>query len=203
MGDGVKVHYIGTLEDGTEFDNSYSRNKPIAFELGAGRVIRGWDEGIALMHVGDKATFRIPAELGYGDRAVGPIPANATLLFDVELVDVLRPVPYDTTHKVLVTTESGLKFYLIEKGPGRQAVAGDRATVHYTGYLPDGSIFDSSITRDQVFKFVIGMGKVIPGWDEGVALMHVGDKARLEIPTIWPMVKKVSRVSFPQSHVDF
>jgi peptidylprolyl isomerase len=181
-GDGVKVHYKGTLENGVEFDNSFKRNQPIAFELGAGRVIAGWDEGIALLHQGDKAIFRIPPELGYGARAVGPIPANATLTFEVELVDVLRPVPYDTANKVAVTTDSGLKFFLIEKGSGRQAVAGDNATVHYTGYLPDGSIFDSSIPRDQVFKFAIGMGQVIAGWDEGVAMMHVGDKARLEIP---------------------
>lgn len=85
----VSVHYKGALADGTEFDNSYSRKKPIEFPLGQGYVIEGWDEGIALLNVGDKARFVIPSYLGYGEAgAGGVIPANATLVFDVELMDV-------------------------------------------------------------------------------------------------------------------
>lgn len=85
----VDVHYTGKLQDGTIFDSSVSRGIPISFQLGAGRVIKGWDEGIALMKVGGKAQLIIPPELGYGDRgAGGVIPPNATLVFDVELVEV-------------------------------------------------------------------------------------------------------------------
>ncbi len=85
----VAVHYKGALENGKEFDNSYSRKKPIEFPLGRGNVIEGWDEGIALLQVGDKARFVIPSHLGYGSRgAGGVIPPNATLIFDVELMDV-------------------------------------------------------------------------------------------------------------------
>jgi peptidyl-prolyl cis-trans isomerase A (cyclophilin A) len=85
----VSVHYTGQLEDGKVFDSSYPRKKPIDFPLGQGNVIEGWDEGIALLHVGDKARFVIPAHLGYGSRgAGGAIPPNATLIFDVELMDV-------------------------------------------------------------------------------------------------------------------
>ena len=85
----VDVHYTGKLQDGTVFDSSVSRGVPISFQLGAGRVIKGWDEGIALMKVGGKAQLIIPPELGYGDRgAGGVIPPNATLVFDVELVEV-------------------------------------------------------------------------------------------------------------------
>ena len=89
QGDTVSVHYKGQLPDGTVFDSSYKRNQPIDFQVGVGQVIRGWDEGIMLLEVGDKARLVIPSDLGYGSRgAVGVIPPNATLVFDVELVAV-------------------------------------------------------------------------------------------------------------------
>ena len=85
----VSVHYSGSLENGKVFDSSYTRKKPIEFPLGQGNVIAGWDEGIALLQVGDKARFVIPSHLGYGAQgAGGTIPPNATLIFDVELMDV-------------------------------------------------------------------------------------------------------------------
>lgn len=85
----VSVHYQGALENGEVFDSSYKRKQPIDFQLGVGQVIEGWDEGIALLQVGDKARFVIPSYLGYGTSgAGGVIPPNATLVFDVELVDV-------------------------------------------------------------------------------------------------------------------
>ena len=88
-GDTVSVHYKGQLADGTVFDSSYKRNEPIDFLLGQGQVIRGWDEGVALLNVGDKARFVIPSDLGYGARgAGGVIPPDATLVFDVELMDI-------------------------------------------------------------------------------------------------------------------
>ncbi|MDP9309654.1 MAG: FKBP-type peptidyl-prolyl cis-trans isomerase [Chloroflexota bacterium] len=88
-GDVVSVHYTGMLTDGTVFDSSRERNEPFQFPLGQGRVIPGWDEGIALMREGGQARLIIPPELGYGaSGAGGVIPPNATLIFDVELVDV-------------------------------------------------------------------------------------------------------------------
>ena len=85
----VSVHYEGSLETGKVFDSSYPRKKPIEFRLGQGQVIEGWDEGIALLQVGDKARFVIPSDLAYGAAgAGGVIPPNATLIFDVELMDV-------------------------------------------------------------------------------------------------------------------
>jgi peptidylprolyl isomerase len=88
-GQTVSVHYTGTLENGKKFDSSRDRGQPISFVLGAGQVIRGWDEGIALMKVGTRARLTIPPQLGYGSRGMPPvIPSNATLIFDVELVGV-------------------------------------------------------------------------------------------------------------------
>ncbi len=88
-GNTVAVHYKGQLTNGQVFDDSYKRKQPIEFNVGVGQVIEGWDEGIMLLNVGDKARFVIPSHLGYGSRgAGGVIPPNATLIFDVELVNV-------------------------------------------------------------------------------------------------------------------
>jgi FKBP-type peptidyl-prolyl cis-trans isomerase len=97
-GDTVIVQYTGLLTNGTKFDSSLDRNQPFEFQLGAGRVIKGWDEGIVRLRVGDQATLIIPPQLGYGAKgAGGVIPPDATLIFIVEVVGVKETSPAGTT----------------------------------------------------------------------------------------------------------
>ncbi|MDZ4668134.1 MAG: FKBP-type peptidyl-prolyl cis-trans isomerase [bacterium] len=185
-GDKVSVHYVGTLPDGTKFDSSRDRNQPFSFKVGAGQVIKGWDEGLTLLNIGDKAILTIPPAIGYGDRNMGSIPPNSTLIFDIEVVDAVTPIKaasYDVKGKDTLTTASGLRYILVQKGSGEQAAVGKTVDVHYTGYLMDGRTFDSSIERGEPISFPLGQNMVIKGWEEGIALMKVGDKMRLIIPS--------------------
>jgi FKBP-type peptidyl-prolyl cis-trans isomerase len=87
-GDTVTVHYIGTLQNGQQFDNSYVKGTPFTFTVGKGEVIKGWDRGLVGMKKGGQRILVIPAELAYGSKAVGPIPAQATLVFAIELIEI-------------------------------------------------------------------------------------------------------------------
>ena len=88
VGDTVTVNYVGTLTNGTKFDSSYDRGTPYVFQVGVGRVIAGWDQGVPGMKVGGKRRLTIPPSLGYGNQAAGSIPPNSTLVFDIDLVSI-------------------------------------------------------------------------------------------------------------------
>ncbi|CAG7561016.1 Peptidyl-prolyl cis-trans isomerase fpr2 [Fusarium irregulare] len=107
-GDRVQMHYRGTLKDsGKQFDASYDRGTPLAFAVGAGQVIKGWDEGLLDMCIGEKRVLTIPPEYGYGQRAIGPIPAGSTLIFETELVGIEGvPTPEKIETKVVEGAES-------------------------------------------------------------------------------------------------
>ena len=165
----VTVHYVGTLENGAQFDSSRDRGEPFTFQIGVGDVIAGWDEGVASMKVGGKRKLTIPPDLAYGSRGAGSaIPPNATLIFEVELLEV-KEAPQVQIEDIVV-------------GSGPEVKKGDTITVNYTGTLADGVKFDSSLDRDQPFSVQIGVGNVIKGWDQGLIGMKVGGKRRLTIP---------------------
>ncbi len=167
-GDVVVVHYTGWLTNGTKFDSSVDRGEPFEFKLGAGRVIRGWDEGLSTMKVGGRRKLYLPPDLAYGSRgAGGVIPPNAELIFEVQLLGIR-----DVT----------LGIEEIEVGTGAQPQEGDVVQVHYTGWLTNGTKFDSSVDRGEPLEFALGMGQVIAGWDLGIATMKVGGKRKLTIP---------------------
>ncbi len=186
QGEVVAVHYTGKLTDGTVFDSSYDRGEPLRFGLGQGMVIPGWDEGIGLMNEGGAATLVIPPELGYGAQgAGGAIPPNATLVFDVELVEILEGGPASPTEvdpATLQTNPQGVQYVDLVEGDGPVAGNGQMVTVHYTGWLEDGTKFDSSLDRGDPFRFNLGLGQVIAGWDSGVRGMKVGGVRQLIIP---------------------
>tara|TARA_B100000700_G_scaffold38872_3_gene38870 strand:- start:716 stop:1588 length:873 start_codon:yes stop_codon:yes gene_type:complete len=180
--DKVEVHYHGTLEDGTVFDSSVDRGQTITFPLN--RVIKGWTEGLQLMPVGSKFKFTIPPELGYGSRDLGTIPPNSTLIFEVELFNIEKPfVDTDFSLPAEETAlDSGLRYLDHIAGTGDEAKTGDNVSVHYSGYLADGTKFDSSHDRGQPFSFPLGGGRVIKGWDQGIVGMKLGGKRTLIIP---------------------
>ena len=183
-GDKIKVHYTGKLTNDTVFDSSVKRGQPFEFKLGIGQVIKGWDEAFLLLQVGDKATIKLPPDIAYGENGQGAIPANATLIFDVELLDVMEGVrPWDVKGKDTITTASGLKYIMVKENKTGTPAAGASLVVHYTGYFKDGKTFDSSVERGQPLKGLkCGGGQVIKGWDEGLALLHKGEKAKFIIP---------------------
>ena len=196
----VSVHYTGTLLDGTKFDSSRDRGAPFDFVVGQGRVIKGWDEGLPLYKVGERGKLYIPSPLAYGERAVSAeIVANSILVFDVEIMDAYDPAAKAAALKeeqqaaiaayaaekgwTLSKTESGLNYVIESQGEGEQAVAGRTVAVHYEGSLLDGTVFDSSFERGNPIEFGLGQGRVIPGWDEGIALLKEGGKGQLLIPS--------------------
>ena len=182
----VSIHYTGYLEKNMSvFDSSRERAEPISFILGRNMVIEGWEKLLPGLKVGDRARLWIPYEDAYGEEGRGPIPPRANLIFDIEILDardVVIPEKFDVAFRDTIETESGLQILIVEKGIGANPVQGDLLTVHYSGYLEDGSLFDSSVQREVPFRFVLGTGQVLRGWDEGFMLLNKGTRARLVIP---------------------
>jgi FKBP-type peptidyl-prolyl cis-trans isomerase len=165
--------------------NSKLRNQPVKFVVGTNSFIKGVDEAVIGMKIGGIRTIIIPSDLAYGEEGIGPIPPNSDLKLVVELLDVKERIVvemWDVDSTKLKTTESGLQYSIITEGEGETADSGNVVTVHYSGFLLDGTKFDSSVERDDPFNFFLGMGQVIPGWEEGLKLMKKGSKSRLVIP---------------------
>lgn len=165
--------------------DSKMRNQPIKFILSTGSFIKGSDEGIVGMKAGGIRTMIIPSKLAYGEAGVGFIPPNTDLKIVIELLEVKDKgvaKKWDVDSTLFKTTTSGLKYAIITQGDGPAVEAGKVVTVHYSGYLLDGTLFDSSVERDEPIQFVVGQGQVIPAWDEGFLLLKKGDKARFVVP---------------------
>jgi len=201
--DTVLVRYLGKLDDGTVFDKVDAKDAPIALPLD--QVIAGWTQGIPLLGVGDRGEFAIPAQLGYGTRAMGPIPSGATLLFNIELVGIAPsaadagaapaaardPAFAAAQQKALdergaaqgwTVLPSGLRYRIVDraKSPGAHPTVADIVTVHYAGQTAEGVEFDSSFARGQ--PATMPLAQLIPGWQEGIPLMAVGDTAEFALP---------------------
>ncbi|MBK8793967.1 MAG: FKBP-type peptidyl-prolyl cis-trans isomerase [Holophaga sp.] len=169
-------------------DNTYlsssEGDSPVFFQVGKGStVIAGWNEGVIGMKVGGIRQLLIEPSLAYGTAGSAIVPPNTSLLMEIELVDVKEPIKQTVIDEFnYTTTESGLRIYEIQSGVGENPQPGQTVVVHYSGWLVDGTQFDSSYFRGQPFQFVLGAGQVIKGWEEGIAGMRVGGKRKLVIP---------------------
>lgn len=165
--------------------DSKMRNQPVKFILNSGSFIKGTDEGIVGMKTGGIRTIIIPSKLAYGEAGIGFIPPNTDLKVVVELLEVKDKVVaemWKVDSTLFKSTPSGLKYAIVSQGNGPAIELNKTVTIHYSGYLLNGTIFDSSVERDEPIMFVVGQGQVMPGWDEGMQLLKKGDKARFIIP---------------------
>jgi FKBP-type peptidyl-prolyl cis-trans isomerase len=181
--DTVEVHYTGWTTDGKMFDSSVKRGQTTKFPLNG--VIKGWTEGLQLMKVGEKRRFWIPQDLAYQGQPGAPA---GMLVFDVELFKVTPgpkpiPAPPDVAAPPADAkkTEKGVSYKILAAGTGKKhPEPQDTVRVNYTGWTTDGKMFDSSLVRGQPAEFPLG--RVIPGWTDGIGQLVEGDKARLWIP---------------------
>jgi peptidylprolyl isomerase len=183
--DTVEVHYTGWQTDGKMFDSSVQRGRPAKFPLN--RVIKGWTEGLQLMVQGEKRRFWIPADLAYGDKPARPGAPAGLLCFEVELLNLEKQPTVDAPPDVAAPpadakkTASGLAYKVLQPGTGTaHPAATGKVTVHYTGWMTNGEMFDSSVIRKQPATFALN--GVVAGWTEGVQLMVEGEKTRFWVP---------------------
>ena len=186
----LKTHYTGWLLNGRKFGSSKDFGKPLSVVMGAGKMIKGWEQGLEGMREGGVRWFRISPSMGYGATAYAMIPSNSTLIFRVELVsteideELAATMDFfpDTTTLTLENGSEGLRYAIIKPGEGEPAKSGSTVRVHYTGWLVNGYKFDSSRDRGQPFAFPLGGGRVIRGWELGVQGMLPGEKRILIVP---------------------
>ncbi|XP_062302228.1 peptidyl-prolyl cis-trans isomerase FKBP10 [Osmerus eperlanus] len=172
VSDFIRYHYNGTLLNGIPFDSSYSRNSTYDTYVGQGYLIKGMDEGLLGMCLGERRTIIIPPFLAYEEKGYGTqIPSQATLVFEVLLVDLFNP-----EDDLIVEVKE------VPKPCPRKTVVGDYIRYHYNGTFQDGSSFDSSYQRNSTYNTYIGMGYVIAGMDKALQGLCVGEKRRVILP---------------------
>jgi FKBP-type peptidyl-prolyl cis-trans isomerase len=171
-GDTAYMLYRGTLKNGKEFDSNMKPGKEIfVFTVGQGQVIKGWDQGIVGMHPGGERKLHVPAALGYGSEANGPIPANSDLDFDVKLLGLVK-----------VGEEAVVEKTDVKPGTGdRIAKPGDKVTIQYIGTLLDGKVFEDSHKKEP-YTFTLGKGETLTCIDAAVTGMKVGGVRKIVAP---------------------
>jgi FKBP-type peptidyl-prolyl cis-trans isomerase len=180
----AKIKYAIWSQDGTI--RTCSEMAGGAFPMKIGQTALGiFNEGLALIKEGGRCRFIVPPELAFGERGMGAaIAPNETTIWEIEVVSVMRPLPVPEfsapAADKLVTTESGLKYEVIKKGEGKTPEMNKNVTVHYAGWLEDGTPFDSSFERGDTSTFKLG--RVIQGWNEGLQLMQEGAIYKFVIP---------------------
>ncbi|TQF74163.1 peptidylprolyl isomerase [Rhodococcus spelaei] len=176
----VEVHYLGVeFDSGEEFDSSWSRGESINFPLAG--LIAGWQEGIPGMKVGGRRQLTIPPELAYGPAGAGHQLSGKTLVFVIDLLDVVVPPAAPVIEPATGPAPAELVIEDITVGDGAEAQPGGVVDVHYHGVEYDtNKVFDSSFQRGESVKFPLP--RLIPGWQEGIPGMKVGGRRKLTVP---------------------
>ena len=188
VGDFLIMDYVGvSYSTGLQFDASWDRGSPFPFELGAGRVIQGWDQGIVGMSVGGRRSLTIPPELAYGENGSGSgsIGPNETLVFVVDLIASVPANLEKPTEELTSESTTELKTNDISEGSGAIVQPGNVVYIHYVGVSAStGEQFDSSWDRgrSEFIGYISGTGNVIQGLDEGLLGMQVGGRRTVVIP---------------------
>ncbi|OFY09157.1 MAG: hypothetical protein A2X11_02625 [Bacteroidetes bacterium GWE2_42_24] len=205
-GDKIRVNMVLSLLNGKKVFSSYDQNKPLLFEYGRRIENKGVEEALGLLQEGGQLIAIIPSDLAFGEEGRGEyIPPYSPVIYRIEMLEIITPEEYalqaaekirvaranETLDREKYLKQNNIKekplpsgLYVIEEkaGKGNIPKTGDKVKVHYTGYLTNGTRFDSSIDRGQPFEFEVGAGRVIKGWDEGIRHMKPGGKAKLIIP---------------------
>ena len=188
VGDFLVMDYVGvSYSTGLQFDASWDRGSPFPFELGAGRVIQGWDQGIVGMSVGGRRSLTIPPELAYGENGSGSgsIGPNETLVFVVDLIASVPANLEKPTEELTAESTTELETIDISQGSGAIVQPGNAVYIHYVGVSAStGEEFDSSWDRgrSEFIGYISGTGNVIQGLDEGLLGMQVGGRRTVVIP---------------------
>ncbi|PJA98453.1 MAG: hypothetical protein CO128_07315 [Ignavibacteriales bacterium CG_4_9_14_3_um_filter_30_11] len=166
--------------------DSYVYDRPIKYILNEdGGFVKGATEGIVGLKEGGTRTIIIPSKLAYGETGFRTIPPNSDIKLVVELLaahELVKVEPWKVDSTKYITTKSGLKYIVIEKGTGSVPDSGDVITLNYSGYLTNGKKFDSSVERGDPISYPFKMQRMIDGFQEGTAMMNKGSKYRLLIP---------------------
>jgi peptidylprolyl isomerase len=185
-GDIMSIVYTAWYVDGEQFDSYQDRSTPYRFRLGAGHVLPGLEEGVSTMRTGGKRVLILPPELAFGKEGQGMVPADTWVKFEVELVAIdpgpIPPEPWNDAGFDIVTTDSGLQYVDFLTGTGQSPTPQSEIVVHYSGFLDDGTVFDSSYIRGSPIRFSLAGGELIPGWIEGIMTMKEGGRRKLIIP---------------------
>jgi peptidylprolyl isomerase len=185
-GDMLSIVYTAWYLDGDEFDRYQDRESPYRFRLGEGQVLPGLDEGVSTMRKGGKRVLVLPPELAFGAEGKGMVPPGTWVKFEVELLDIapapVPPQPWSDAGYDITTTSTGLQYVDYAIGEGARPTRESEVTVHYSGFLDNGTLFDSSHLSGAPVRFSLEGGELIPGWIEGLMTMREGGLRKLIIP---------------------
>jgi len=185
-GDIMSIVYTAWYLDGDQFDSYQDRESPYRFRLGLGEVLPGLDEGVAAMRPGGKRILVLPPELAFGKAGQGMVPADTWVKFEVELLEIepgpVAPIPWSDVGYDINVTETGLQYIDFVVGEGKAPTPSSEVVVHYSGFLDDGTVFDTTQNRGVPIRFALAGGELLPGWVEGIMSMREGGKRKLIIP---------------------